>query len=169
MVEAYHQRLFGENELARMNAAKHWALWEGRIATLRPNQEVIDHCADPHIALAMSRIECHYFKNKAFIAENQILEHMNLVAKIPGIIIHGRYDMVCPLDNACALAEHWPEAELQIIRDAGHASIEPGIIDALIRATNQLAEGANSRLMVILTILSAPISLLTRPPRQTGR
>ena len=139
MVGAYHRRLFGDNELARMNAAKHWAMWEGRIATLRPNQEVIDHCADPHLALAMSRIECHYFKNNAFIKENQIIENMNLLARIPGIIIHGRYDMVCPLENAWQLSEHWPEAELHIIRDAGHASLEPGIIDALIRATDEFA------------------------------
>lgn len=139
MIEAYHQRLFGDNELARMNAAKHWAMWEGRIATLRPNQEVIDHCADPHLALAMSRIECHYFKNKSFIKENQIIGNMNLVARIPGIIIHGRYDMVCPLENAWELSQHWPEAELHIVRDAGHASLEPGIIDALVRATNDFA------------------------------
>lgn len=139
LLEAYHRRLFGDNELARMNAAKHWAMWEGQIATLRPNQEVIDHCADPHLALAMSRIECHYFKNNAFIKENQIIKNMNLVAKIPGIIIHGRYDMVCPLENAWQLAEHWPAAELHIIRDAGHASLEPGIVDALIRATDEFA------------------------------
>ena len=139
LVTAYHDRLFGDNELARMNAAKHWAMWEGRIATLRPNQEVIDHCADPHLALAMSRIECHYFKNNAFIKENQIIENMNLVARIPGVIIHGRYDMVCPLENAWQLSEHWTEADLHIIRDAGHASLEPGIIDALIRATDEFA------------------------------
>ena len=139
MVAAYYRRLFGDDELARMNAAKHWAMWEGRIATLRPNQDVIDHCADPHLALAMSRIECHYFKNNAFIKENQIIENMNLLARIPGIIIHGRYDMICPLENAWQLAEHWPEAELHIIRDAGHASLEPGIIDALIRATDEFA------------------------------
>lgn len=139
MVTAYHRRLFGDDELARMNAAKHWAMWEGRIATLRPNQEVIDHFADPRLALAMSRIECHYFKNNAFIEESQIIKHMNLVARIPGIIIHGRYDMVCPLENAWLLKEHWPAAELHIIRDAGHAPLEPGIIDALIRATEEFA------------------------------
>ena len=139
MVAAYHRRLLGDDELARMNAAKHWALWEGRIATLRPSQEVIDHCSDPHLALSMSRIECHYFNNRSFINDNQIIDHMNLIARIPAVIIHGRYDMVCTLENAHTLVEHWPEADLQIIRDAGHASIEPGIIDALIRATNNFA------------------------------
>ena len=139
LVEAYHRRLFGENELARMNAAKHWSMWEGKIVTLRPNQNLIDHAADPHHALAISRIECHYFKNKSFITANQIIENVGLIARIPGTIIHGRYDMVCPLDNAQILADHWPEADLQIIRDAGHSSSEAGIIDALVRATDDMA------------------------------
>ncbi len=139
LLEAYHRRLFGENELARMNAAKHWSLWEGRIATLRPSQETEDIFAEPHLALSLSRIECHYFKNKSFIEENQIIEHMNIITRIPGIIVHGRYDMICPLDNAQTLSDHWQEAELQIVRDAGHASSEPGITDALVRATDQFA------------------------------
>ena len=140
ILSAYSRRLFGNDELARMNAAKHWTVWEGRIASLRPSQEILDHCEDPHIALACSRIACHFFTNQSFIAENQILDHMNLVARIPAIIVHGRYDMVCPLDNAHALKELWPEAELQIIRDAGHSSMEAGIIDALIRATDSFSQ-----------------------------
>ena len=139
MIAAYHRRLVGENELARMNAAKHWALWEGRISTLRPNQELIDQCSDPHSALASALIECHYFWHKSFLNPNQIIEKMNLVARVPGVIIHGRYDMVCPLDNAQTLADHWPEADFQIIRDAGHSSSEAGIIDALVRATDEMA------------------------------
>lgn len=139
LLEAYYQQLFGENELARMGAAKHWSLWEGNIATLRPNHELIDHFGDPHRALSLSRIACHYFRHKSFIKQNQIIEKMNLIASIPGVIVHGRYDMICPLDNAQALADHWPEADLQIIRDAGHASCEPGIVDALVRATDDFA------------------------------
>ncbi|MGO0306109.1 prolyl aminopeptidase [Endozoicomonas acroporae] len=139
LLEAYYQRLFGEDELARMNAAKHWSLWEGNTATLRPNHELVDHFADPHLALSLSRIECHYFKHKSFINPNQIIEKMNLISAIPGVIVHGRYDMICPLDNAQALADHWPQADLQIIRDAGHASCEPGIVDALVRATDDFA------------------------------
>ena len=139
LIDAYHQRLFGENELARMNAAKHWALWESQIMTLRPNQSLIDSASDPHHALAIARIECYYIQNKCFLAPDQILSNMNLVARIPGVIIHGRYDMVCPLENAQSLANHWPEADLQIIRDAGHSSAEAGIIDALVRATDTMA------------------------------
>ncbi|USE35354.1 prolyl aminopeptidase [Endozoicomonas sp. SCSIO W0465] len=139
LLEAYYQRLFGEDELARMNAAKHWSLWEGNTATLRPNHELVDHFADPHLALSLSRIECHYFRHNSFITPNQIIDKMNLISAIPGVIVHGRYDMICPLDNAQTLADHWPEANLQIIRDAGHASCEPGIVDALVRATDDFA------------------------------
>ncbi|WP_067518866.1 prolyl aminopeptidase [Endozoicomonas ascidiicola] len=144
LLEAYYQRLFGDDELARMNAAKHWSLWEGNIATLRPNHELVDHFSEPHLALSLSRIECHYFRNHSFIDAGQILENMGLIASIPGVIIHGRYDMICPLDNAQALADHWPKADLQIVRDAGHASCEPGITDALVRATDDFARRLSS-------------------------
>ena len=139
LLEAYYQRLFGEDELARMNAAKHWSLWEGSAATLRPNHELVDDFADPHMALSLSRIECHYFRHKSFINPNQIIANMNRIAAIPGVIIHGRYDMICPVDNAHTLANHWPAADMQIIRDAGHAACEPGIVDALVRASDQFA------------------------------
>ena len=139
LLEAYYQRLFGEDELVRMNAAKHWSLWEGNTATLRPNHELVNHFADPHLALSLSRIECHYFKHKSFIKPNQIIERMNLISAISGVIIHGRYDMICSLDNAQVLADHWPKADLHIIRDAGHASCEPGIVDALVRSTDDFA------------------------------
>ncbi len=139
LIEAYHRRLFGNDEVARMNAAKHWSIWEGSGITLRPNQDMMDHFSDAHHALAIARIECHYFKHKAWLESKPILSRMNMITKIPAVIIHGRYDMICPLDNATALAGQWTDAELQIIRDAGHASIEPGITDALVRATDQFA------------------------------
>lgn len=139
MLKAYYDRLTGDNELARMNAAKHWSLWEGRISTLRPNHEVEEMCSDPHHALAISRIEAHFFQNNTFIKPDQIIKNMKFVDQIPGVIVHGRYDMICPLDNAQALADHWTLGELQIIRDAGHSICEPGIIDALVRATDRFA------------------------------
>lgn len=139
LLHAYHRRLTGDNELARMSAAKHWSMWEGRISTLRPNHEVEDICSDPHNALAISQIEAHYFVNDVFLQPGQILKNMSLVDQVPGVIIHGRYDMVCPLDNALELARHWTGAELQVIRDAGHAASEPTITDALVRATDKFA------------------------------
>ncbi|MES2918010.1 MAG: prolyl aminopeptidase [Pseudomonadota bacterium] len=136
---AFHRRLTGEDEIARMAAAKAWSIWEGQCATLRPNHNVVEHFSDPHVALALARIEAHYFVNRIFLRDNQLLEEARRLAGIPGLIVHGRYDMVCPLDNAFALKEAWPEAELQIVPDAGHAAAEPGIIDALVRATNDFA------------------------------
>ena len=140
LLQAYKKLLSGNNELARMAAAKSWSAWEGHCATLRPNITVMDHFAEPHTALSMARMEVHYFSNKAFIEENQILDNMGGVADIPGIIVHGRYDMICPLENATSLHHLWPASELQIIRDAGHASSEAGIVDALVRATDSIAK-----------------------------
>lgn len=138
-VSAFYKRLTGTDEVARMAAAKAWSVWEGLCATLKPNGNVVDHFSDPHVAMALARIECHYFYHQSFMRPNQLVEDAYRLADIPGVIIHGRYDMVCPLDNAFALHQAWPQAELQIVRDAGHAAAEPGIIDALVRATNDFA------------------------------
>ena len=136
---AYYRRLTGANEIARMSAAKAWSLWEAQCATLRHNQEVIEHFSDPHMALSLARIEAHYFVNNAFLSEGQLLADAARIQDIPGYIIHGRYDMVCPVDNAFALHAVWPKAELQIVREAGHAAAEPGITDALVRASREVA------------------------------
>jgi proline iminopeptidase len=139
MVEAYHRRLTSSNELERMGAAKAWSVWEGSICTLEPSSSKVDHFANPHVALAMARVECHYFLNNGFMELNQILNNVDRLAGIPAIIVHGRYDMVCPVDQAFDLQRAWPEAKLEIIRDAGHSSSEPGIIDALVKATDEFA------------------------------
>jgi proline iminopeptidase len=136
---AYYRLLTGDNELAKMSAAKAWSLWEGRCATLRPNQDVVDSFSRPHRALSLARIEAHYFVHRAFLEDNQILRNAHRLSGIPGIIVHGRYDMVCPLDNAFALQNAWPEADLHIIREAGHSASEPGTVDALVRAAEEMA------------------------------
>ena len=140
LMQAYYERLTGANELAKMSCAKAWSTWEGRCATLRPNPEIVHFFAEPHRALSLARIEAHYFVNDAFIAPNQIIANAHKLKGIPGIIVHGRYDVVCPLDNAFALHQAWPGSELQIIRDAGHSAMEPSITDALVRATDQIAD-----------------------------
>ncbi len=139
MVDAYYELLTGDNDLARMSAAKAWSVWEGRTATLRPNEGLEQHFSEPHLALSLARIEAHYFRNNAFLEENQILEQAGTLQGIPGVIVHGRYDMICPAENAFALHQAWPEAELQIIRDCGHSATEPGLVDALVRATATMA------------------------------
>ncbi len=137
-ISAYYELLTSNNELAKMNAAKHWSIWEARCATLRPNTNIVDAFSDPHLAVSLARIEAHYFINNAFINDNQILLNAHKLKGIPGVIIHGRYDMVCPLDNAWELQRQWPDAELHIVRDAGHASREPSILDALVKATDEM-------------------------------
>lgn len=137
-VQAYYQRLSGDDELARMAAAKAWSKWEARCASLRLSGNLVTHFADPHTALSMARIECHYFVHDSFIEPNQILEHIDNIRHIPTMIVHGRYDVVCPVDQAFELKRAWPEAALQVVPDAGHSAFEPGIIDALISATQSL-------------------------------
>ena len=139
LVGAFYRRLTGSDQIAQMHAAKAWSVWEGRTATLRPNGHVIERFSEPQRALSIARIECHYFVNDAFLGEDQLLRDMHKIAHIPGVIVHGRYDVICPLDNAWALHQAWPNSELNIIRDAGHAAAEAGITDALVRATGQIA------------------------------
>ena len=139
MLNAYYRHLTSENEIERMAAAKAWSIWEGRCATLDPNPAVVDRFGDPHTAVAMARIEAHYFVNKIFMEKDQLTNNAHKLANIPGYIVHGRYDMVCPVDQAFALHKVWPQAALEIIRDAGHSSGEPGIVDALVRATDEVA------------------------------
>jgi proline iminopeptidase len=139
MVGAYYRRLTGDDEIAKMAAAKAWSLWEAHASTLLPKSAVVDHFVNPKIALSLARIECHYFMNDSFLSEDQILRNASRLQDIPGVIVHGRYDIVCPLEQAWALHEAWPGARLRIIPDAGHSATEPGIVDALITATNQFA------------------------------
>jgi len=140
LLENFYKRLTGQDELARMGAAKAWSIWEGRCSTLQPNARVLDHFNDPSTAITLACLETHFFKNKCFIEENQILENMDKIKHIPGIIVHGRYDMICPLRCAWELQQQWAETDLIIVRDAGHSAGEPGITDALIHATKQMAK-----------------------------
>ncbi len=138
-IRAYYRRLTGDDQIAQMAAAKAWSVWEGHCSTLKPNPGVVGHFADPHTALALARIECHYFVNDIFLPPDGLLARADRLSDIPGVIVHGRYDVVCPLDGAFALHKVWPRSELHIIRDAGHSAAEPGIIDALVKATHDFA------------------------------
>jgi proline iminopeptidase len=137
LVEAYYRRLTGDDELVRMAAAKSWSLWEGRASTLLPRASVVDHFVNPHTALSLARIECHYFMHDSFLKPDQILNDAGRLQGIPGVIVHGRYDVVCPVEQAWELHHAWPGAHLQIIPDAGHSATEPGIVNALMAATSQ--------------------------------
>lgn len=139
LVAAYYRRLTGDDELVRMAAAKAWSLWEGRASTLLPRASVVEHFTNPHTALSLARIECHYFMNDCFLEPDQILKNTLCLNGIPGVIVHGRYDVVCPVEQAWELHRAWPDARLEIIPDAGHSATEPGIVDALMTATSQFA------------------------------
>ena len=134
----YKQYLTGTDDLTRMAAAKAWSSWEAHCATLHFNNDVVHHYRDPHTALNLALLSSHYFSNNIFIEENQILNNMNKIKEIPAKLIHGRYDMLSPLENAYKLNKHWDYAELRIVREAGHAIVETGIIDALIRASKDM-------------------------------
>ncbi len=138
MLAAYHRRLTGNNEIERMASAKAWSVWEARCASLHPNPQLVEHMGSPHTALAIARIEAHYFIHDAFLEENEIVAHVDRLRGIPAVIVHGRYDMVCPVDQAFALHRAWPEAKLEVIRDAGHASSEPATLAALVDATESM-------------------------------
>lgn len=139
MVAAYHRRLFGDDEAAQLEAAKAWAIWEGETITLLPNPEFSERFGDGHYALAFARIENHYFSNAGWLEEGQLLANAGRLAGIPGVIVHGRYDMPCPAHYALGLHQAWPDSTLHLVEGAGHSWAEPGILDQLIRATDRFA------------------------------
>ena len=137
MIGAYYRRLTSADEAVRREAAYAWSIWEGSALKLLPDQKVIDEFTEPEKAIALARIECHYFVNNCFFeTDNYLLDHIDRIRHIPAVIVHGRYDIICPVLNAWDLHRAWPEASLRIIRDAGHASTEPGIVSALVEATD---------------------------------
>ncbi len=140
LIGAYYRRLTSDNEIVRMGAAKAWSIWEGSSVTLLPDKNVVDHFSDPHIALSIARLECHYFTHGCFLRPNQLLDDMDRIQHLPGYIVHGRYDMVCPIDQALQLKRRWDKATLKVVNDAGHAVTEPGISNALVECCNAMLE-----------------------------
>lgn len=136
----YASCLQGSNELARMSAAKNWAMWEARCSSLHPHLSVIDQYSDTHFALSLATLESHYVINKFFIEENQVLNQVNKIRHIPTYIVHGRFDLITPLEGAFALHQEIPASNLRIVRDAGHSDRESGIIDALIYASKEISK-----------------------------
>ncbi|MBT2772060.1 prolyl aminopeptidase [Halomonas sp. ISL-60] len=139
MVAAYRRRLMGDDPVAQLEAAKAWTIWEGETITLLPDPAFSAPYREGHFALAFARLENHFFTHKAWLEEGQLLANADRLKGIPGVIVHGRYDMPCPVRYALALHNAWPDSELHIIEGAGHAWSEPGILDQLIRATDRFA------------------------------
>ncbi len=143
LIAAYHKRLTSDDESVRLEAARRWSIWEGGTSYLRVPDDYASSHGDAQFALAFARIENHYFVNKGFFdADDQLLRDAHRIADIPGVIVHGRYDVVCPVANAWDLHKAWPKAELVISPTAGHSAFEDENIDALVRATDHFAPKA---------------------------
>ena len=141
MVSAYYRRLTSETDEVKLAAARAWSIWEGSTSKLFFDYNMIEKFAEPEFAMAFARIECHYFMHNAFFdTDNYLIENVGKIRHIPAAIVQGRYDVVCPMMSAWELHRAWPEAELQIIPDAGHSAAEPGIISALVDATDRFRE-----------------------------
>lgn len=138
MIAAYHKRLFSGDHATEVKYAKAWASWENALASMASNGMSGQPNAD--YARAFSRLENHYFINAGFLEfDGQILAHMERIAHIPGVIVQGRYDMICPPHSAYALAKKWPNARLRMIQNAGHALSEPGITAELVQIMKDFA------------------------------
>jgi len=135
-MQAYAKRLLSEDPALNLPAAKAWSIWEGACSKLIPDEDFIASYGDEATTLAFARIECHYMLNRGWFEEAQLLRDAPKLKGIPGAIIQGRYDMVCPIESAWALAKAWPEADLVIVPDAGHSAYDAGISRALVAATD---------------------------------
>jgi proline iminopeptidase len=138
LLHAYHRRLVDPDPAVHLPAARSWSVYEGSCSTLLPNPALVADFASDRVALGLARIEAHYFVNDIFLPENFLLDHARRLAPIPGAIVQGRYDIVCPAVSADDLHRAWPEAEYTVVPDAGHSAFEPGIRSRLIAATESL-------------------------------
>jgi len=140
LISAFHRRLTSGDEAVRLAAAKAWSIWEGATSYLHIDPNYATSHGDPNFALAFARIENHYFVNGGFFeVEDQLLRDAHRIADIPGVIVHGRYDVVCPIQNAFDLHKAWPKAELVVSAACGHSGFEAENIDGLVAATDRFA------------------------------
>ena len=140
LIGAYHRRLTSDDEATRLAAAKAWSIWEGGTSYLHIDPDYATSHGDPAFALAFARIENHYFVNGGFFeVEDQLLRDVHRIADIPGVIVQGRYDVVCPAQSAWELHKAWPKAELVVTPASGHSAFEAENVDALVRATDRFA------------------------------
>jgi len=141
LVSAFHKRLTSSNEATRLEAARAWSVWEASTSFLRQNKNFMSQLDEPDAALAMARIECHYFVNQGFFnSDNQLLDNIDRIRHIPTEIIQGRYDVVCPPKTAWDLHSAWPEATLHIVPDAGHSAFDPANTSVLVEVTDRFAQ-----------------------------
>ena len=141
LLAAYYRRLIDPDPRVHMPAARAWSLYEGACSTLLPNPETIAAFGEDRLALGLARIEAHYFSRHLFAGTDDLIRRVDRIRHLPGVIVQGRYDMVCPIRSADELARAWPEAEYVIVPDAGHSAMEPGIREQLVLATERMRNG----------------------------
>ena len=140
LLTAYHRRLTSEDAPVRLSAAKIWSGWEGATSKLLPDVAFTSHYEEDEFALAFARIEAHYFINRGFLeSDDQLLRDAVRIRALPGVIVQGRYDVVCPMESAWALHRAWPEADLVITPDSGHSAFDPPNTRALVAAADKFA------------------------------
>lgn len=139
IVGAYWRRLTSEDEAVREAAARAWGAWEGGALTLVESPETEAEFSAPEVAVSLARVEAHYFRNDCFLEPDQLLRDLAKIRHIPGVIVQGRYDIICPVQSAFDLHEAWPEAGYHVVV-AGHAASEPAIVDKLVEATDRFAD-----------------------------
>ena len=144
-MSAYHRRLTSDDSAVRSEAARDWSSWEGSTSRLHVDPDYIARFGEDRFAEAFARIEAHYFVNGGFFrTDGQLLDDVPRIAHIPGVIVQGRYDVVCPMTSAWELHHRWPSSKLIVVPDAGHSVKEPGILSALVQATDDLADQLGS-------------------------
>jgi proline iminopeptidase len=143
LLGAYARRMASDDPAVYTPAARAWSRYEGSCLQLRPDPAVADSFGEDALALGVGRLEVHYFKHRAFLNPGQLLANMSRIAHLPAYIVHGRYDVICPVRYAHALADAWPGVVMEVVGDAGHSSLEPGIAAGLVAATNRFANSAS--------------------------
>ncbi len=133
LLKAYSRRLMHPDPAVHMPAARAWSRYEGSTSTLLPSPALVEEFSGDVLALGLARMEAHYFSNGIFLPENSLLDRVDRIRYLPAFIVHGRYDLVCPIKAADDLTQAWPEAEYTIVPDAGHSAMEPGMIGALVK------------------------------------
>jgi proline iminopeptidase len=146
LVAAYYRRLTSPNRATRVRAARAWSIWEAATSHLIMDDANIDKWGEEDFAVAVARIECHYFVNKGFLRrEDQLLRGVARIRHIPSVIVQGRYDVVCPIRTAWDLHRRWPEADFRVVPDAGHSALEPGNTHELVSATDRFAKAGKAK------------------------
>ena len=138
LLAAYYKRLADPDPVVHLPAARAWSTYEGMCSTLLPSPETVAHFAGDGVSLGLARIEAHYFTHDIFLPPDSLLGNVGRLCHLPCVIVHGRYDAVCPIISADELARAWPEAEYIVVPDAGHSAWEPGISAELVRATEKM-------------------------------